>query len=67
MDNLRAYLNQYREALKLSGIERELNMPAKTLEHFVHGRRGLGDHEPRVVEYLTRLGYNPEQYYDVIV
>lgn len=69
IDNLKAFLvfHQPKKGSKtfsIRGIEEKLNLPAKTLDHFIAGRRGLGDFENVVETFFKDLGYNEKVSYE---
>lgn len=71
-NNLRTFLRSHQpkggsKTFSIRGIEEKLNLPAKTLDHFIAGRRGLGDFEKTVESFFQSLGYNPEQEYAQIL
>ena len=71
-NNLQAFLrlHQPKKGSKTSsirGIEEKLNLPVKTLDHFIAGRRGLGDFENVVEIFFKDLGYNENTSYEQIL
>ena len=68
-ENLRAFLMFHQpkkgsKTFSIRGIEGKLNLPPKTLDHFIAGRRGLGDFENAVGTFLKELGYNENVSYE---
>jgi hypothetical protein len=68
-NNLRAFLVSHQpkkgsKTFSIRGIEEKLNLPAKTLDHFISGRRGLGDFENVVETFFKDLGYNENVLYE---
>ena len=68
-NNFRAFLvfHQPKKGSKtfsIRGIEEKLNLPTKTLDHFISSRRGLGDFENVVESFFTNLGYNENISYE---
>lgn len=68
-NNLRAFLmfHQLKKGSKtfsIRGIEEKLNLPTKTLDHFIVGRRGLGAFEKAVETFFKNLGYNENVSYE---
>lgn len=60
MNSLRQYFaNEIRQrCLSISALEREAEMPKKTLAHFLKGRRGLSEkHAERLKEILRIFGF----------
>lgn len=52
------FSNRRRRCFSISAIEREACIPAKTLEHFLAGRRSLnGSHVVALVSVLKGFGY----------
>ncbi len=45
------------KTFNLKGIEEKLNIPAKTIDHFLQGRRGLGAYQEKVINYFRNLGF----------
>lgn len=69
IDNLQAFLRFHQpkkgsKTFSVRGIEEKLNLPAKTLDHFISGRRGLGDFESAVETFFKELGYNENVSYE---
>ena len=68
-DNLRTFLvfhqpNKGSKTFSIRGIEEKLNLPAKTLDHYIAGRRRLGDFENVVETFFKDLGYNENVSYE---
>ncbi len=68
-NNLRAFLVSHQpkkgsKTFSIRGIEEKLNLPSKTLDHFIAGRRGLGDFENVVEAFFSGLGYNENVSYE---
>ena len=71
-NNLRAFLvfhqpNKGSKTFSIRGIEEKLNLPAKTIDHFIAGRRGLGDFENVVETFFKGIGYNENECYSQIL
>ena len=69
IDNFRTFLvfHQPKKGSKtfsIRGIEEKLNLPTKTLDHYIAGRRSLGDFENIVETFFKDLGYNEEVSYE---
>lgn len=69
VDNFRVFLAYHQpkkgsKTFSIRGIEEKLNIPAKTLDHFIAGRRGLGDFEDVVEKFFKDLGYNDNVSYE---
>lgn len=67
-ENLRAFLSYHQpvkgsKTFSIRGIEEKLNLPTKTIDHFIAGRRGLGDFEKAVEDFFKRIGYNENESY----
>lgn len=67
-ENLRNYILQHNpvkgsKTFSLVGIEEKLNIPKGLLDHFRAGRRGLGDHEEKVISFFKSIWFNENQDY----
>lgn len=61
MNSIKVYFERdiRRRCLSVSAIEREARVPAKTLAHFLKGRRGLNEgHVEKVKKVMRELGIN---------
>lgn len=59
-EKIKKFLTE-KTCLKISCIEREAEIPAKSLEHFLSGRRGFKDsHVDKVVPVLKQYGFTEE-------
>lgn len=72
IDNLRAFLNWHQpkngsKTFSIRGIEEKLNLPTKTIDHFIAGRRSLGDFEQKVTDFFKSVGYNENSTYKQIL
>jgi hypothetical protein len=72
INNLRAFLvsHQLKKGLKtfsIRGVEKKLNLPLKTLDHFIAGRRSLGDNFGKVETFFKDLGYKEELEYSQFI
>lgn len=57
-DSVREFMKERKRLFSVSGIEKRAEIPKKTLEHFLSGRRGLKEeYLKRLVEVLKELGY----------
>jgi hypothetical protein len=61
LTNLKAFFTERREhCLSVSALEKEAEIPAKTLAHFLRGRRMLsGEHLEKLIPVLVDFGYQP--------
>ena len=63
MEELRKYFANdiRRRCLSISALEREAEMPKKTLAHFLKGRRGISPpHVEKLKEILSNLGFKED-------
>jgi hypothetical protein len=72
LENLRAFLVSHQpkkgsKTFTVRGIEEKLNLPTKTLDHFIAARRGLGDFEAIVESFFANLGYDENTEYGQIL
>lgn len=50
-----------RPSLSLRGLENEANLPAKTLSHYVNGRRKLSaEHIEKLMPVLSKYGFKQQ-------
>lgn len=71
-ENLRDFLLFHQpvkgsKTFSIRGIEEKLNLPTKTIDHFIAGRRGLGDFEKAVETFFKGIGYNEHECYSQIL
>lgn len=58
--HIKEYLIKHKEKLSFSGIEREAELPAKSLSNYVAGLRPLSDEKIKAVEkVLVKMKYPP--------
>ncbi len=72
VENLRAFLVSHQptkgsKTFSIRGIEEKLNLPAKSLDHFINGRQGLGDNYEKVKTFFKDLGYREEIEYNQVI
>jgi len=72
IDNLRAFLVSHQptkgsKTFSIRGIEEKLNLSPKTLDHFIAGRRSLGDNYEKVESFFKDLGYREEIEYNQVI
>jgi hypothetical protein len=70
--NLRAFLVYHQptkgsKTFSIRGIEEKLNLPAKSLDHFINSRQGLGDNYEKVESFFKDLGYREEIEYNQVI
>ena len=61
LDNIRSFFTERRyKCLKISAIEKEAGIPAKSLDHFLTGRRSF-NHEniDKLIPVLVDFGFKP--------
>lgn len=59
--NIKAFFTERRQrCLSVNALEKEAGIPAKTLAHFIKGRRMLsGEHLEKLIPVLVDFGYKP--------
>lgn len=68
LDHLRTYFLALGRALNRSGLEKELNLPRRTIRHWLAGEQRLPEHhQARVLAWARRFGYSETTQYDPIV
>jgi hypothetical protein len=61
INNFRAFLAKQQEdepTFSLSGIEEKLELPTLLLQHFLKGRKDLGEHTDTVIDFFSSIGYD---------
>jgi hypothetical protein len=64
--NFRAFLTKQQKdepTFSLSGIEEKLELPSLLLQHFLKGRKDLGEHRDKVIEFFSSIGYDDNVVY----
>ena len=59
--NFRAFLTKQQQdepTFSLSGIEEKLELPTLLLQHFLKGRKDLGEYTGKVIEFFSSIGYD---------
>lgn len=59
--NFRAFLAKQQKdepTFSLSGIEEKLELPTLLLQHFLKGRKDLGEYADKVIEFFSSIGYD---------
>lgn len=61
LQNIKEYFNRRRRlCIRVTKVEKEAEIPAKTLEHFLAGRRLLSaEHLEKLIPVLVDFGYKP--------
>jgi hypothetical protein len=72
VENFRAFLVSHQptkgsKTFSIRGIEEKLNLSPKTLDHFIAGRRSLGDNFGKVETFFKDLGYKEELEYSQFI
>jgi len=66
INNFRAFLTRQQKdepTFSLSGIEEKLELPDLLLQHFLKGRKDLGDYTDKVIDFFSSIGYNDSEAY----
>ncbi|MBA4853087.1 hypothetical protein [Emticicia sp. BO119] len=61
INNFRVFLAKQQKdepTFSLSGIEEKLELPSLLLQHFIKGRKDLGEYSDKVIEFFTSIGYD---------
>jgi len=60
-ENFRAFLAKQQKdepTFSLSGIEEKLDLPELLLQHFVKGRKDLGEYAHKIIDFFSSIGYD---------
>ncbi len=61
LENIKNYFSKNASCLNVRGIEVAAGVPAKTLDHFLKGRRTLSDDSAKkIVKVLKKMAYKDE-------
>lgn len=64
-DHLRTYFLAFGPALNIAGLEMRLELPRRTIRHWLRDGRALPDHHmEKVAGWARRFGYVPSRQYD---
>lgn len=67
-DHLRTWFSAFGKALNRSGLEIELQLPHRTIRHWLAGEQGLPEHhQPKVLAWARFFGYDPSRQYDAFL
>ncbi|RYU92608.1 hypothetical protein [Emticicia agri] len=61
LKNFRSFLTKQQKdepTFSLSGIEEKLELPTLLLQHFIKGRKDLGEYSDKVIEFFSSIGYD---------
>ncbi|GAB3512498.1 hypothetical protein [Emticicia fontis] len=64
--NFRAFLAKQQKdepTFSLSGIEEKLELPTLLLQHFIKGRKDLGEYADKVIDFFGSIGYDDNVVY----